>query len=261
MFLSAMTSMQKRDHFGSVYTRRNDMGGKAAQVLLDEPDRRKCYTQKQQDFITNCQVDSWAQLAETLFEMAREPSHELLTTGAEFRSRWLFSKQPRDRADPSNWQAVAAECKSKLKDTLEAEGSDGPVADGKKGTGAKKKNQKAIKKSKGKEKAERKGRGKKKEKGSTKAEGKVRAKARVVISDADDDEVEPEMEDQDDTSSDGATTLTSKAGQRRTSFRNTRYKGSLQVAPVKEDGLPYFDDGWDGVVADDNDEESDFADE
>jgi hypothetical protein len=261
MFRSAMNGRQKRDYFGSIYTRRNDMGGKAAQVLLDEPDRRKCYTQKQQDFITNCQVESWAQLAETLFEMAREPSHELLTTGAEFRSRWLFRSQPRDRADPSKWHAVAAEFKSGLNDTLEAEGSDGSVADDNMGTGAKKKSLKASKKSKRKAKAETKGRAKKKEKGSAESKGKVRAKARVVISDADDDELEPEMEDQDDTDSDRATPLTSRTEQRRTSFRNTRYKGNLQFAPAKEDGLPYFDDGWDGVAADDDDEESDFADE
>jgi hypothetical protein len=133
------------------------------------------------------------------------------------------------------------------------------VGDDNKGTGAKKKNLKASKKSKGKKKAETKSRAKKKEKGSAKAKGKVRAKARVVISDADDDELEPEMEEQNSTSSDGAITLTSRTEQRRTFFRNTRYKGSFQVAPANDDGLPYFDDGWDGVVADDNDEGGEFA--
>jgi hypothetical protein len=195
-----------------------------------------------------------------LFRMAHETSHELLTNGAEFQSRWLFSSQPSDRVDSSKWHAVAAKVRSELKDTLEAEGSDGTMGDDNERTGAKKKSTKASKKkeeSKGKEKAETKGRAKKRGKGTV-----ARTKARVVVSDADDDddddELESEMDEQEDTGSDGATTLTSKAEKRRTSFRNTRYKGNFRVAPAKEDGLPYFDDGWDGVIAHDNDEGSDF---
>jgi hypothetical protein len=200
-----------------------------------------------------------------LFEMAREPSHELLTTGAEFRSRWLFSSQPSDRVDPSKWHAVAAEVKTELRDTRECEGSDGAVGGNDEGAGAKKKSTKASKKkkkSRGKDETETKGRGKKKGKDSLKTKGKVRAKARVIIPDADDDDNELESEmDEQDTSSDGETTLTLNAGQRRTSFHNTRYKGRLKVAPAKDDGLPYFDDGWNGALAHDNDEASDFVDD
>ena len=177
--------------------------------------------------------------------MAQETSHdELLTTGAEFRDLRLFGRQPNDQVDPTMWHAVAAEVKSELANSREHGDSDDTLEVENEGAAGKKKNAKGKRKKEGKAKERRKAKVKGGEKTTTKE--KARAKKKVVNSgggeDAEDGDEEPEMEDGDDTNSDEAAPLVPK-GPRQTFFRNTRYKSNVKVAPAKDDGLPYFDDG------------------
>jgi hypothetical protein len=99
-----------------------------------------------------------------------------------------------------------------------------------------------------------------KEKATAKGKAKRKAKAKepIFIPDVHDDE--PEMEEQEDTNSDEEPPFASGEQQRRTSARNTRYKGSLKAVLKNDDDLPFFN-GWDHALADVEDEASGFTDD
>jgi hypothetical protein len=107
---------KRKKAFGSLWDLR-DLG---SQFLVDEVDRRQFSTQERQDFTNRCQIDTWAQIVERLFQMEQETSRgELLMTGTEFSSRWLFDRRPEARVDHTMWHAVAADVKLGLDISIE----------------------------------------------------------------------------------------------------------------------------------------------